>query len=243
MSHECPDVRAGAFECLSNVPGWRQRYSNVSRMPRGQWGGTRISFECPSVWGGALECHLNAPGLRGGHSNVIQISFKYHLNIIQISFKYHPNIIQISFKYHSNIPASGGGHSSVTRMPQGQGWGHSSVTRISLSQEVKCHSSAPGSGWGVRMPEGRGEWVSFECPRVGTRPRLAQIRTGPRQDQPSLSQSALSQSALGCPARPSLTQPDSGPHQGRAQFQLAWPLPGSAQLGSAQLNYHAKQTS
>ena len=186
MSHESPDVRAGAFECLSNLPRWRQRYSNVSRMPRGQWGGTRVSFECPSVWGGALECHSNAPG-------------------------------------------SGGGHSSVTR--------------ISLSQEVKCHSSAPGSGWGVRMPEGRGEWVSFECPRVGTRPRLAQIRPGPRQDQPSLSQSALSQSALGCPARPSLTQPDSGPHQGRAQFQLAWPLPGSAQLGSAQLNYHAKQTS
>ena len=130
-----------------------------------------------------------------------------------------PGVSWGAHEYHSNVPASGGGHSSVTR--------------ISLSQEVKCHSSAPGSGWGVRMPEGRGEWVSFECPRFGTRPRLAQIRPGPRQDQPSLSQSALSQSALGCPARPSLTQPDSGPHQGRAQFQLAWPLPGSAQLRPA----------
>jgi hypothetical protein len=229
MSLKCPRVEAKVFECLSNAPGSVGGHSNIIRMSQRLGGGTRVSLECPRVAWGAFECH----------SNIIQISFKYHSNIIQISSKYHSNIIQISFEYpsvwggalecHSNAPGSGGGHSSVTR--------------ISLSQEVKCHSSAPGSGRGVRMPEGRGEWVSFECPRVGTRPRLAQIRPGPRQDQPSLSQSALSQSALGCPARPSLTQPDSGPHQGRAQFQLAWPLPGSAQLGSAQLNYHAKQTS
>ena len=142
MSHECPNVRAGAFECLSNVPGWRQRYSNVSRMPRGQWGaleyhsnvpasggGTRVSLECPRIAWGAFECH----------SNIIQISFKYHLNIIQISSKYHSNIIQISFEY----PSVWGGGTRVSLECPRVRRGHSSATRISLSQEVKCHSNAP----------------------------------------------------------------------------------------------------
>ena len=144
----------GAFECLSNVPGWRQRYSNVSRMPRGQWGGIRISFECPRVWGGALEYHSNAPRLRGGHSNIIQISFKYNLNIIQISFKYHSNIIQISFEY----PGVRGGDSNIIRISQGQGGG----IRISFEYPWVTRSNV------IRMPQGRdGESAARGSGRVG----------------------------------------------------------------------------